>query len=171
MGSLPQQAAMRKRYARMRRFRRGLRAWRAHKVLHVYPGDLMCSSNVHDATETSKLLTGDEDEAYGNSGYLGAEKRGDAIIRNKADRKIKYRINRRPSQVKKLSKSGQYAAKKAEHAKSSVRAKVEHVFGVVKKQLRFRKTRYRGLEKQRAKFNIMFALANLILADRSCLAA
>jgi IS5 family transposase len=129
------------------------------------------AANVHDATETSKLLTGDEDEVYGDSGYLGAEKRGDAIIRNKAGRKIKYRINRRPSQVKKLSKSGQYAAKKAEHAKSSVRAKVEHTFGVVKKQLRFRKTRYRGLEKQRAKFNIMFALANLILADRSCLAA
>ena len=74
-------------------------------------------------------------------------------------------------EVKKLSKSGQYAAKKVEHAKSSVRAKVEHVFGVVKKQLRFRKTRYRGFEKQRAKFNIMFALANLILADRPCLAA
>ena len=129
------------------------------------------AANVHDATETSKLLTGDEDEVYGDSGYLGAEKRGDAIIRNKAGRKIKYRINRRPSQVKKLSKSGQYAAKKAEQAKSSVRAKVEHVFGVVKKQLRFRKTRYRGLEKQRAKFNIMFALANLILADRPCLAA
>ena len=46
-----------------------------------------------------------EDEAYGDSGYLGAEKRGDAIIRNKADRKVKYRINRRPSQVKKLSTS------------------------------------------------------------------
>ena len=129
------------------------------------------AANVHDATETSKLLTGDEDEVYGDSGYLGAEKRGDAISRNKAGRKIKYRINRRPSQVKKLSKSGQYGAKKAEHAKSSVRAKVEHVFGVVKKQLRFRKTRYRGLEKQQAKFNIMFALANLILADRPCLAA
>ena len=71
------------------------------------------AANVHDATETSKLLTGDEDEVYGDSGYLGAEKRGDAIIRNKAGRKIKYRINRRPSQVKKLSKSGQYAAKKA----------------------------------------------------------
>ena len=42
---------------------------------------------------------------------------------------------------------------------------------VVKKQLHFRKTRYRGLEKQQAKFNIMFALANLILADRPCLAA
>ena len=118
-----------------------------------------------------KLLTGEEETVYGDSGYLGAGKREDAVVRNKAGRKIKYKINRRPSQMKKLSKSGQYAAKKAERAKSSVRAKVEHVFGVVKKQLRFRKTRYRGLEKQQAKFNIMFALANLILADRPCLAA
>ena len=32
------------------------------------------AANVHDATETSKLLTGDEDEVYGDSGYLGVEK-------------------------------------------------------------------------------------------------
>ena len=129
------------------------------------------AANVHDVAEVPKLLTGEEEVVYGDSGYLGADKREDAVVRNKSGRKIKYKINRRPSQVKKLSKSGQYAAKRAEHTKSSVRAKVEHVFGVVKKQLRFRKTRYRGLEKQQAKFNIMFALANLILADRPCLAA
>ena len=124
-------------------------------------------ANVHDVSEASKLLTGEEEVVYGDSGYLGAGKREDAIVRNKSG----HKINRRPSQVKKLSKSGQYAARKAEHVKSSVRAKAEHVFGVVKKQLRFRKTRYRGLEKQQAKFNILFALANLILADRPCLAA
>ena len=129
------------------------------------------SANVHDVTQTSALLTGEEEAVYGDSAYLGARNRDDAIIRNKAGRKIKYKINRRPSQLKKLSKSGRYAAKKAEHAKSSIRAKVEHVFGVVKKQLRFRKTRYRGLRKQIAKLNIMFALANLLLADRPCLAA
>ena len=129
------------------------------------------AANVHDVSETSKSLTAEEEAVYAATGYLGAGKREDAIVRNKAGRKIKYKINRRPSQMKELSKSGQYAAKKAERTKSSVRAKVEHVFGVVKKQLRFRKTRYRGLEKQQAKFNIMFALANLILADRPCLAA
>ena len=129
------------------------------------------AANVHDVTMTSKLLTGEETAVYGDSGYLGAQKREDAIVRNKSGRKIKYKINRRPSQIKKLSRSGRYAAKKAEHAKSSVRAKVEHVFGVVKKQLRFRKTRYRGLEKQRAKCNMMFALADLLLADRPCLTA
>ncbi|MDD5858026.1 MAG: IS5/IS1182 family transposase, partial [bacterium] len=33
------------------------------------------------------------------------------------------------------------------------------------------KTRYRGLRRQIAKLNMLFALANLILADRPCLAA
>ncbi len=129
------------------------------------------AANVHDVSETSKLLAGEEDVVCGGSGYLGAGKQEDAMIRNKSGHKIKYEINRRPSQVKKLSKSGQYAAKKVEHAKSSVRAKAEHVFDVVKKQLHFQKTRYHSLEKQQAKFNIMLALANLILAGRPCLAA
>lgn len=129
------------------------------------------SANVHDVSMTSELLHGEEETVNGDSGYIGAEKREDAVVRNKKGKKIRYQINRPPSQIKKLSKSGQYKAKKRERAKSSVRAKVEHVFGVVKGLLKFKKTRYRGLRKQTAKFNIMFALANLILADRLRLAA
>lgn len=97
-------------------------------------------ANVHDVAEASKLLTGDEEEVYGDSGYLGAGKREDAIVENQSGQKIQYKINLRPSQIKKLSEEGRATAKEAEHAKSSVRAKVEHVFGVVKKQLCFRKT-------------------------------
>ena len=108
------------------------------------------------------MLTGEENLVYGDSGYIGAEKRENAVVKNKYGKKIKYKINRRPSQIKKLSKSGQYKAKKAEHEKSSVRAKV----GVVKKLFGYRKTRYRGLKKQTQKLNMMFALANLYLADR-----
>ena len=129
------------------------------------------AANVHDVSMTPELLHGEEETVNGDSGYVGAEKREDAIVRNNKGKKIRYQINRRPSQIKKLSKSGQYKAKKREHAKSSVRCKVEHVFGVVKGLLKKKKTRYRGLRKQAAKFNIMFALANLILADRPCLAA
>ena len=36
----------------------------------------------------------------------------DAVKKNKAGKKIKYNINRRPSSLKKLSRSGQYYAKK-----------------------------------------------------------
>ena len=128
-------------------------------------------ANVHDVSMTPELLHGEEETVNGDSGYVGAEKREDAIVRNNKGKKIRYQINRRPSQIKKLSKSGQYKAKKRERAKSSVRCKVEHVFGVVKGLLKFKKTLYRGLRKQAAKFNIMLALANLILADRPCLAA
>ena len=119
---------------------------------------------------TSELLTGEEEEVYADSGYLGAEKRPEALKKNKAGKSIHYKINRRPSQSKNKSARSQAQIKRREHEKSSVRAKVEHVFSVVKLQLRFRKTRYRGLKKQIAKMNIMFALANLILADRPCLA-
>ena len=128
------------------------------------------AANVSDVSETAYLLHGEEETCHADAGYIGAEKRDEAIIRNKAGKRIKYEIMRRPSQIKKLSKSRQYKAKKREHKKSSIRVKVEHVFGVVKGQLKFKKTRYRGLRKQEAKFNIMFALANLILADRPCLA-
>lgn len=73
----------------------------------------------------------------------GAEKREDAIVRNNKGKKIRYQINRRPSQIKKLSRSGQYKTKKREHKKSSVRAKVKHVFGVVMGFLKSKKIRYR----------------------------
>lgn len=129
------------------------------------------AANEHDVTVTSELLTGEEEEVYGDSGYLGAEKRPEALKKNKAGKSVHYKINRRPSQSKNKSARSQAQIKRHEHEKSSVRAKVEHVFAIVKLQLRFRKTRYRGLRKQIAKMNIMFALANLILADRPCLAA
>lgn len=119
----------------------------------------------------AELLTGEEQLVYGDSGYLGAEKRTEAVTRNKYGKRIHYKINRRPSQNKHNSNRSRAQIKRREREKSSVRAKVEHVFAVVKQQLRFRKTRYRGLRKQTAKLNILFALANLILADRPCLAA
>ena len=127
------------------------------------------AANVHDVTMTPQLLTGEETSVHGDSGYLGAGQREDALIRNRHGKKIVYRINRRPSQIRKLSKSGQYKAKIKERQKSSVRAKVEHVFGVVKGLFKFRKTRYKGLHKQAAKLHMVFALANLYLADKRCL--
>lgn len=129
------------------------------------------AANVHDVTMTSKLLTGEETVVYGDSGYLGAQKRDDAIVESNSGKHIRYKINRRPSQIKKGSAKSRAQLKRREHEKSSVRAKVEHVFAVVKGLLRYRKTRYRGLQKQTAKLNMMFALANLILADRRCLVA
>ncbi len=129
------------------------------------------SANVHDVTQVPKLLTGEETQVYGDSGYLGAEKREDAITHNKQGKKIKYKTNRRPSQSKNRPTRSRAQIKRREHEKSSVRAKVEHVFGVIKGLFGYRKTRYRGLRKQRAKLNLLFALANLYLADKRGLLA
>ena len=102
------------------------------------------AGNVSDVAETSQLLNGTEDEVYGDSGYTGAEKREEAIRTNDKGKKIRYKINKRRSSIAKSGwKHGQQ--KRREKEKSSVRAKVEHVFGIVKKQFRYRKTRYRGL--------------------------
>jgi IS5 family transposase len=128
-------------------------------------------ANVHDVTMVPKLLTGEEMQVYGDSGYLGAEKREDAVTHNKQGKRIKYKTNRRPSQSKNCAARSRAQIKRREHEKSSVRAKVEHVFGIVKGLFGYRKTRYRGLRKQRAKLNMMFALANLYLADKRGLLA
>ena len=129
------------------------------------------SANVHDVTMVPRLLTGDESAVYGDSGYLGAEKREDAVMHNKQGRRIRYKTNRRPSQSRNRSCRSRGQIKRREREKSSVRAKVEHVFAVVKGLFHFRKTRYRGLQKQTEKLNMMFALANLYLADKRCLLA
>lgn len=131
------------------------------------------AANESDVATMSELLSGEEEVVYGDSGYIGAEKRDDAILKNNHGKKIRYKINRRPSQVKKPSRSlwSQGQLKRREREKSSVRAKVEHVFSIVKGRFRYRRTRYRGLTKQTAALNMRFTLANLILADRPSLAA
>ena len=128
-------------------------------------------ANEHDVTVVAKLLTGEEETVHGDSGYLGAEKREDAITRNERGKRIQYKINRRPSQSRHKSTRSRGQIKRREREKSSVRSKVEHVFGVVKNLFGYRKTRYRGRRKQAGKLNMMFALANLYLAGNRATAS
>ena len=122
------------------------------------------SANVHDSNMVVELLQGTEEEVYGDSGYLGAEKKDDAILVNNEGHPIRYQINKRPSQLKKASGEKFELLKAIEHAKSSVRSKVEHVFCVIKRIFHFCKTRYRGREKLHQHCCTLFALANLYLA-------
>ena len=61
------------------------------------------AANVHDSNMVVELLQGTEEDAYGDSGYLGAEKKDDAILVNNEEHPIRYQINKRPSQLKKAS--------------------------------------------------------------------
>ncbi len=50
-----------------------------------------------------------------------------------------------------------------------VRAKVEHLFRVVKRQFGHMKTRYRGLARNRAQLFTLFAFGNLFLVRKRLL--
>jgi IS5 family transposase len=49
-----------------------------------------------------------------------------------------------------------------EYLKSKARSKIEHNFYIVKHLFGYRKTRYRGLEKNGARLYMLFALANVL---------
>ena len=120
-------------------------------------------ASVHDTNGVEDTIYGEEEEIYGDSGYLNVEEH---ISEEKSDDKRKYFINLRKSMIAKMEPNDQLVAKCENACYSSVRSKVEHPFNVVKRLFKFRRTRYRGLLKQQAKFYMIFALANLYLADR-----
>ena len=119
------------------------------------------SANVHDVTVASLLIRKDDSVVYGDSGYLGLEKR-EEIVTNEHLSGIDYRINRRPGTLrKKEDNGGQDWERFIERRKSSVRCKVEHPFRFIKRQCGFMKTVYRGISKNTNRLYTLFASANL----------
>jgi IS5 family transposase len=123
------------------------------------------AANVHDVNIANELLHGEEEAVYGDSGYLGIENHRNALSARK------YYILSRPSQINKLADKQQAKAKDRQRTISSIRAKVEHCFATVKRLFGWRRTRYRGLKKNSAKLNILFALSNLWKVSRVARAA
>lgn len=124
------------------------------------------AANVHDICETHNLLREDDEVMYGDSGYLGIEKR-EEIKNNEHFSKMEFRINRRPSSLPKVSDNAINWERYIEYRKSSVRCKVEHIFKIIKDTFGFRKVRYRGLAKNLHKLNVLFACANLLMVKRA----
>ena len=118
------------------------------------------AANEHDITETAKLLREDDRVVYGDSGYLGVQKRPE-ITSNEHFSKIDFRINRRPSSLPQVSDNAIDWERYIEKRKSSVRCKVEHAFRIIKCQFGFRKVVYKGSRKNENRLYAMFACANL----------
>jgi transposase, IS5 family len=77
----------------------------------------------------------------------------------------------RPSDIAKLPEGHRKAvAQKRERRKASVRAKVEHPFRVIKRQLGLMMVRFRGLAKNTAHVVTLFAMSNLWMARRQLMA-
>lgn len=120
------------------------------------------SANVHDITQTHNLLRKDDKVVYGDSGYIGVEKR-EEIKEDENFSTIDFRINRRPKSLPNVSDNTYDWERYIEHRKSSVRSKVEHVFNIIKNRFGFNRVRYRGIAKNLNKLNMLFASANLLM--------
>ena len=112
------------------------------------------AANVADSTILPDLLHGEETRVWGDQAYRGQQD----VIRDCAP-KAKDFTNRRYRHcgvVDELEKA-------RNRTKSKVRAKVEHVFGIIKRVFGFAKVCYRGLEKNAHRLFVTCALANLYM--------
>ena len=104
-----------------------------------------------------QLLHGQEEQCYGDSAYASQQE----LIRSKAPNAADLTNQR-------VRKGGvtKELERRVNRAKSRVRARAEHVFGVVKRLWEFCKVRYRGLAKNATRSFVALGLANVYLARR-----
>lgn len=115
------------------------------------------AGSVHDAKVFADLIREDDRAVYGDKAYA-SEKMKRAARRAG----VLWAVKEKAKPGQKLSR---WMRAKNKHF-GKVRAKVEHVFRVLKCQFGYRKVRYRGIAKNGAQVFALLALANLYLARR-----
>jgi IS5 family transposase len=114
------------------------------------------AANVHDKHPLPQLLHGNEQRVYGDSAYASQKE----LIASKAP-KAKDFTNQR---TRKSGGTVDEVERAKNRNKSKIRARVEHVFAVVKRLWGFSKVRYRGLAKNATRAFVALGLANIYLA-------
>lgn len=109
------------------------------------------------AQRVPELLRCNEQRVYGDSAYASQR----ALIESKAPRAKDF-TNQRVRRGGEIDE----AARSKNHNKSRVRARVEHVFAMVKRLWGFAKVRYRGLAKNATRSFVVLGLANIYLARK-----
>ena len=112
------------------------------------------AGNVHDSQELANLLHGQETRLYGDSAYRGKKQR--ERLKEIAPRAKDF-TNKRAYRNLPLND----VDRETNRRKSSVRAKVEHPFLMLKRIWGFAKVRYRGLAKNANRAFAMLAMINL----------
>lgn len=123
---------------------------------------LTTAANVSDVTQAHALVHGGESTVFGDAGYQGVAKREENREAN-----VTWHVALRPGKRRALpdTPSGRLR-EQIEQSKASIRAKVEHLFHIVKNLFGHTKARYRGLAKNGAQLLTLFGLANLLIAKR-----
>ena len=132
---------------------------------HMLKGGTIVDATIINAPPSTKNTQKARDPEIhqtkkGNEWRLGIEKR-EKVTSDKHLSGIDYRINRRPGSLQKVSNRSIDWDRVIEHAKSSIRCKVEHPFRTIKCLFGYRKTVYKGLAKNENRLYALFASANL----------
>jgi len=122
---------------------------------------VVTAANVHDKHPLPDLLHGDEQRVYGDSAYASQQE----LIARKAPNAKDFTNQR----VRKADQVNDVQRRKNRN-KSKVRARVEHVFAVVKRLWGFNKVRYRGLQKNATRAFTTLALANIYMCRNRLMA-
>jgi transposase, IS5 family len=117
-------------------------------------------ANVHDSQVLIDLLHGEETRVWGDAAYVGQRD----IIRERAPKARDF-TQQKATRHRPLTEY----QRTTNRTKSSVRAKVEHIIGVIKRVFGFAKVRYRGLAKNAHRLFVTCALANLFMVRRHLL--
>ena len=116
------------------------------------------AANVHDKHPLPTLLHGAERQVFGDSAYSSQRE----LIHSKAPQACDC-----TNQRVRAGSATQGLDEVLNRAKSKVRARVEHVFAVVKRLWGFSKVRYRGLAKNATRSFVALGLANIYLARKT----
>src|SRR6478752_594014 len=116
------------------------------------------TGSVHDAKVMDNLIREDDRAVYGDKAYANDRKQQQAEAAG-----VLWAVKAKAKPGRPLSIS----QRRRNHRFGKIRAKVEHVFRVMKCQFGYRKVRYRGIAKNGAQVFALLALANLFLARRT----
>ena len=112
------------------------------------------SANIADISEMPELLREEDEVVFGDAGYTS-----DSYKRGARSLGMTWKVNDKRKPKKNLSAN----QKKRNRKNSSIRARVEHCFRVLKCQFGYKKVRYKGLNKNRVQVFALLGLANLYM--------
>jgi len=115
-------------------------------------------ANVSDVSQLPHLIREDDRAVFGDKGYVNND-----LKRSARKAGVFWGVSLKASKPHPLSA----ANKRFNHRMSSIRARVEHVFRVIKRQFGYTKVRYKGIAKNAAQVFSLIGLSNLYLARRA----
>jgi Transposase and inactivated derivatives, IS5 family len=124
------------------------------------------AANRADISELPNLLRETDQVVFGDAGYASDEyKRGARALG------MVWRVQDKAKPKGSLGAALSGSQKKRNRRNSGIRARVEHLFRILKRQFGYTKVRYRGLMKNTAQVMALIGLANLYALRRRLAAA